>query len=1135
MTLTRYQIRNEYGLAAKELYHSDDDPEAFLQGASMAALVGLLRQLGDLSQFAAEVFHCLHDEMVTTASRGHALALRLQHLEADFPSIETPILSRTDHSTFYYDPGLQWHSYLQTKQDLISPRNLPHCIMDSYEESRAPPLLFLLDKFDLAGSGSCLKRYSDPSLLKSPPAIATPKLIKDETPRDSKNKGSLPTSKEAPGDSPASHARLHQLFFLEHVENGQENPQLHVKLKRRQMNGPPINSSSGTGYMDKFLKNSSPYCERVHGTLDQSSPAMETEVTVCSEREELPVPSLVYPNSGDTRRYNEMEIESIVDDERLEIPVNEKSLPNIEGGLEILLVRSSSVNSCCKANNETDAPTSMESEENEADSDDRASCDLGFPGFGQTQICTNAEVTQTEVLAQFSSVLHQSAKEGESSLLCTDIERSSLEGKPYKAERTPFSLSCYENPANLAEDSGSGSELQSNIANADKIGLKSFEDGRDPMLNVSPETHPEYLLKLTQVPHDASEGGTNIHHSQHVFSVDTGSEISLSALVEDQFSSITNHEVEALEPEDISSEADHSIPDSKSSLEETPSALDSHFLLPNPYISTFDDDLEDESNSQERSSMNPKQSKHISTSYISSENGALMSDTPRDLHTGCGNLSASSCREDALANPDLAERSSHSVLEDSQTMSIDADDSSEHISTCFAGDVDHDNHTSLNNKAETVPEIDLEAISEPQENLLCTEECLSPDCCLQTQGQESPSETRSANSITASVQSLPTQNGPEGVQGSPSEEALTCNETLFPSSITEIEALHAPHEKTFTSLNDHIYESVPSMDLTDEKDFLAVSPESMLPISMSFHETPQVDPEITPPLPPLPPTQWWIGKLAESTEMPSLAGSGNNSFYTHRDENTHNGSVQATEVQYPSTTDGENQNSHVYREECRVEGVSTCVQTTLNEPCKAAEELSPSAVSGTSDTYMHKDESTLKCLNKTMQAPFAEEVSGGGLEADWRAEAMALEWFSQNLREHSNPHPGKLEEKAQVDHPEEPTGETLQENNSYDENQKAKKPKRENDSLVIGIDRSMLRKVSEQKRTQQADENDSLLQIIRSKSFNLRPADASVRPNFQVAVPKTNLKVAAILEKANTLRQAMAGSDDEHDSDSWSE
>ncbi|CAH8269673.1 unnamed protein product [Arabidopsis lyrata] len=1188
MALTRYQIRNEYGLADKELYQSADkeDPEALLEASSMAGLVGVLRQLGDLSEFAAEVFHCLHEQLLTTAARGHALAMRLQQLEADFPSIQIPILSQTHHSTFFYDSGFKWHSNLQIKEDLISPRNLPHCIMDSYQECRAPPQLFLLDKFDVAGSGSCLKRYSDPSLLKTHTAsavVATSKLSKDERPRKSKKKGSHTTSKKTPEDS--THAKLHQLFFLEHAENGHKNPEFHVKLKKRQLNRPPINSSSGTSYMEKFLKNSSPYCERVHGTLDQSSPAMETEVTVCSVQEDLPKPSLVYPNSGDTRKYNEMEMESITDDERIEIPfvpheitVNEKSLPNIEESPVVCLESSSSVNLCCKTNNDADAPASTESEAKEAGSDEKAGCDLGFPGFGQPQICTNAEVTQTEVLTQFSDVLHHSPEEGESSLLCTDIQRASPESKPHKAEeaaveldksfsqmtpdidsagmetlelkQTPFSLSCYENPPNLPEDSESHLELQSNKASADEIGLKSseacevFEVRRDPMLNISPETH---LLMLTQ---DASEGGTNDVHSQHVFSVEAASEISLSALVEDQFSSITNQEIEALESEDISSEAGHFIPDTKTSLNETPVALESDYLLPNQYISTFEnfEDLtlaidaqdyavpeKDETNSQDGSSMNPEQSKHISTSEINSENGILMSDTPRDLHTGYGSLSASSFLEDALANPVLAEISSYSGQEDPQTMSIVSDDNNDPEvpipdGTCFAGDGDDDNQTGLNNKAnETVPQIDLETISNPQESLLGTEECLSSEYCLQiqNQGQETPSETGSANSITSSAESPPTQNVSVGVQNSPLEEALTCNEKVFPSSITEIEALHAPHQETFTPLNDHISESVLSTGLTDEEDFLDVSPESMVPFSTSLHETPQANPKITPPLPPLPPTQWWMGKLVESTEMPSLAGSGNNSFNIHRDENTQNGSVQANEAQYPSevsVTDGENHNSHVYTEES-----------------KATEEQSPSAVNGTSDTYM---ESKHKFLNRNPENSFALEESAQGLEADWRTEAMALEWFSQNLREHNNPHPAMLEEEQpQVDHPLEQPGQiefpqTLRDNSSYEQNLKAGKLKRDEDTVVIGIDRSMLRKVSERNRTQvgaRLDENDSLLEIIRSKSFNLRPADASGRPNFQVAVPKTNLKVAAILEKANTLRQAMAGSDDEHDSDSWSE
>lgn len=52
MPTIRYQIRNEYGLASSELYQAADrdDPEAILEGVAMAGLVGVLRQLGDLSE-----------------------------------------------------------------------------------------------------------------------------------------------------------------------------------------------------------------------------------------------------------------------------------------------------------------------------------------------------------------------------------------------------------------------------------------------------------------------------------------------------------------------------------------------------------------------------------------------------------------------------------------------------------------------------------------------------------------------------------------------------------------------------------------------------------------------------------------------------------------------------------------------------------------------------------------------------------------------------------------------------------------------------------------------------------------------------------------------------------------------------
>ena len=43
---------------------------------------------------AAEKFHDLHEEVMATATRGHGLMVRVQQLEADFPTVEEAL--------FYY-------------------------------------------------------------------------------------------------------------------------------------------------------------------------------------------------------------------------------------------------------------------------------------------------------------------------------------------------------------------------------------------------------------------------------------------------------------------------------------------------------------------------------------------------------------------------------------------------------------------------------------------------------------------------------------------------------------------------------------------------------------------------------------------------------------------------------------------------------------------------------------------------------------------------------------------------------------------------------------------------------------------------------------------------------------------------
>ncbi|KAH6769323.1 SCAR-like protein 2 [Perilla frutescens var. frutescens] len=266
MPISRYEIRNEYSLADPELYRAadKDDPEALLEGVAMAGLVGVLRQLGDLAEFAADIFHNLHEDVMATAARGHTLAVRVQQLETEIPTVERAFLSQIDHSSFFYHPGVDWHPNLQLDKNLVTQGDLPRFIMDSYEECREPPRLFLLDKFDVAGAGACQKRYTDPSFFKVETSEMTSADIQREKKlRKAKKKGPRWRNREPPEVLPTSHTKLHQLFLEERVENGVSTPSRRAKLKRR-LNGFPFNSKTGKSYMENLLKSPSPDHKVLH-------------------------------------------------------------------------------------------------------------------------------------------------------------------------------------------------------------------------------------------------------------------------------------------------------------------------------------------------------------------------------------------------------------------------------------------------------------------------------------------------------------------------------------------------------------------------------------------------------------------------------------------------------------------------------------------------------------------------------------------------------------------------------------------------------------------------------------------------------------------------------------------------------
>ncbi|KAI3676214.1 hypothetical protein L1987_85815 [Smallanthus sonchifolius] len=228
-----------------------------------------------LLMFAAEIFHDLHEELMATAARGHGLRVRVQQLESEIPPIERAFLSQTSHSAFFpnsgqifapkfshlssFIAGIDWHPTRQATQNLITMGDLPRFVMDSYEECRGPPRLFLLDKFDVGGAGACLKRFTDPSIFKveaSSYEIEIAETQREKKICQTKKKGSKWKGGGTPEVSQSSHAKLHQLFLEERVQTGATEAARRVKLKTRPKKF-PFDSESGECYMNKLLNSPS--------------------------------------------------------------------------------------------------------------------------------------------------------------------------------------------------------------------------------------------------------------------------------------------------------------------------------------------------------------------------------------------------------------------------------------------------------------------------------------------------------------------------------------------------------------------------------------------------------------------------------------------------------------------------------------------------------------------------------------------------------------------------------------------------------------------------------------------------------------------------------------------------------------
>lgn len=169
MPFFRGEIPSEERLASPSLYQNApaDDPAAILEGVAMASLVGILRQLGELSEYAAEVFDNLRKEVDVTAKRREKLLVRVKKLERTVPKVEEMVLKQNDPLQFVHTPGLRFKADVKLNQDIFTHNLPPSFVLQARKRCQQPPQFYRLDRFREVAVGSCMKRYSDVTFFKT--------------------------------------------------------------------------------------------------------------------------------------------------------------------------------------------------------------------------------------------------------------------------------------------------------------------------------------------------------------------------------------------------------------------------------------------------------------------------------------------------------------------------------------------------------------------------------------------------------------------------------------------------------------------------------------------------------------------------------------------------------------------------------------------------------------------------------------------------------------------------------------------------------------------------------------------------------------------------------------------------------
>jgi len=139
-----------------------DAQDVVLDSVAAYKMVNILNQIGQLSEFAADIFEGLVKESAGTAHRVQNLAGRINNFESFIPKIEA-VFEHKSPSHFYQSArGKEWKRNEVISSSLFDPRTQPAPIQKSRAAAAPPPNVSLLD---VLSKKVCLRDYTNPAFF----------------------------------------------------------------------------------------------------------------------------------------------------------------------------------------------------------------------------------------------------------------------------------------------------------------------------------------------------------------------------------------------------------------------------------------------------------------------------------------------------------------------------------------------------------------------------------------------------------------------------------------------------------------------------------------------------------------------------------------------------------------------------------------------------------------------------------------------------------------------------------------------------------------------------------------------------------------------------------------------------------